>query len=74
MWGLGGLFGLGRVCAHCFWAWEWWFCSLGVGVLGVWFCGLGWDKLGSRVGVLGVRARWVVLGHGGLGLGVGVCI
>ena len=26
--------------------------------------------MGSRFGVLGIWARWVVLGHGGLGLGI----
>ena len=36
----------------------------------VWFWGLGWDRLGSRVGVLGVWARCVVSGHEWLGLGV----
>ena len=36
----------------------------------MWFWGLGWDRLGFWLAVLGIWARWVVLGHGGLGLGI----
>ena len=43
-------------------AWDVWGVSFGFGEGGC---------LGLRVDVLGVCACWVVLGHGGLGLGVG---
>ena len=65
VWGLCRLvragFGLGW---YGFWVEVWGFWGCG------WFLGLGWDGLCLRVGVLGIWARWVVLGHGGLGLGI----
>ena len=45
--------------------------GLGVVGLGVQFWGLGRDSLGLRGGVVGFWCRWSMLGHGGLGLGVG---
>ena len=45
--------------------WDVWGVSFGFGEGG---------SLGLRVGVLGFWAGSVVLGHEGLGLGVGVCI
>ena len=45
--------------------------GLGVVGLGVQFWVLGRDSLGLRGGVVGFWCRWSMLGHGGLGLGVG---
>ena len=73
--GYGGLgLGAGRmfwVWADSFWACAGWCRDWALWVLGMWSWGLGWDRLGSRVGGSGFGARWVVLGHVGLGYGIG---
>ena len=68
--GLEGCLGLGRARAGSVW-------GLGVkgfglrrGVLGDVVVGFGWDRFGLWLGVLGIWAHWVVLGHRGLGLGI----
>ena len=59
VWVLGGLFGTWEGLREVVW-------GLGVVVFGVVFGVLGWDRVGSRLGVLGFWALCVVLGHWGL--------
>ena len=49
---------LGRAWVRWFGVWAWWFWGV--------FWVLAWDRVGSRLGVLGFWALYVVLGHWGL--------
>ena len=70
--GLGlGVWGLFWAWVGCFFACAGW-CWVCAGVF--WECGfggLGWGRVSWRVGGSGFGGQQIILGHGGLGLGVG---